>query len=107
MSAVPHLHALPLLAGERRLHHAVVLPERPRLVNELHVVAPRRGDAVGPQRVLAGRLRGPLRVVDVEYDVTFADVKVPGDDGGGVDDLDQKLELKGRSRSETQESNLI
>lgn len=30
-------------------------------------------------------------MVDVENHVTFAHVKVPGDDRGGVDDLDQDL----------------
>jgi len=30
-------------------------------------------------------------VVNVEDHIAFAHVKVPGDDGGGVDDLDQKL----------------
>lgn len=75
----PHLHALPLLAGQRGLHHAVILPQSPGLVNKLDVVDSRRGDAVGPQGVFAWLLGGSLRVVDVENDVAFAHVKVPGD----------------------------
>lgn len=35
-------------------------------------------------------------MVDVEDDVPLAHVKVPGDDGGGVDDLNQNLEQRGR-----------
>ncbi len=87
----PHLHALALLAGERGLHHAVILPQRPWLVNKLDIVTSRGGDTVGSQGVFAWRLGGPLGVVDVENHVTFAHVKVPGDDWGGVNDLNEKL----------------
>lgn len=87
-----HLHALPLLTGEGGLHHAVVLPQGPGLVDELDVVDPRGGDAVRPQGVLAGKLGATFGVVDVEDHVAFAYVEVPGDDGGGVNDLDQHLE---------------
>lgn len=51
---------------------------------------------MGPQGVFARRLGRPLGVVDVEDDVALAHVKVPGDDRGGVDDLDQNLERRGR-----------
>ncbi|KAG7259157.1 hypothetical protein CRUP_010330 [Coryphaenoides rupestris] len=51
-----------------------------------------RREPVGNQGLLADRLRGPLGVVDVEDHVALAHVKVPRDDGGGVDDLDQQLE---------------
>lgn len=34
-------------------------------------------------------------MVDVENHVAFAHVKVPGDDGGGVDDLNQDLDGPG------------
>lgn len=87
----PHLHTLSLLAGERGLYHAVILTQRPGFVDELDVVASRGGDAVGSQGVLAWCLRGPLGVVNVENHVAFADIEVPGDDRGGVDDLNQKL----------------
>ena len=30
-------------------------------------------------------------MVDVENNITFAHIKVPGDDRGGVDDLNQNL----------------
>lgn len=53
---------------------------------------------MGPQRVLFRGLRRPLGVEDVEDDVTLAHVEVPGDDGGGVDDLDQQLGGEGEGR---------
>ena len=90
-----HLDALSLLACEGRLHHAVVLAQHPRFVDELHVVAPGRGDAVARLLVLAGLLGRPLRVVDVEDHVAFAHVEVPGDDRGSVNDLDEQLLREG------------
>lgn len=87
----PHLHTLTLLAGEWGFHHAVILTQSPGLVNELDVVDSRWGDAVGSKGVFTWRLGGPLWVVDVEDDVAFAHIKVPGDDWGGVDDLNQNL----------------
>ena len=75
-----HLDALPLHAGERGLHHAVILPQSPRLIDELDVVADRRSDAMGRRCIFAWLLRGALGVVDVENNVTLAHVKVPGDD---------------------------
>lgn len=36
---VSHLHALAFLAGERGLDHAVILPQRPGLVDQLDIVA--------------------------------------------------------------------
>ena len=98
-----HLYALALLAGEGGLHPAVVLAQGPGLVDELHVVAGGRGAAVGPQGLLAGGLRGPLGVVDVEDHVALAHVKVPRDDGGGVDDLDQQLEEEEEEEEEKEE----
>lgn len=88
---LPDLHALALLAGERRLHHAVILSQCPGLVDELDVVDPWRGDAMRPQRILPWKLWSAFGMVDVENHVAFAYVKVPGDDGGGIDDLDQHL----------------
>lgn len=87
----PHLHTLTLLAGEGGLHHAVILTQSPGLFDKLDVVDSRGGDVVGSEGVFTWRLGGPLRVVDVEDDVTFANVEVPGDDRGGVDDFDHEL----------------
>lgn len=77
---VSHLHALAFLAGERGLDHAVILPQRPGLVNQLDIVASWRCDTMRSQGIFTWRLGGPLGVVDVENHVTFAHVKVPGDD---------------------------
>lgn len=44
------------------------------------------------QGVPLGGLRRPLGVVDVENHVALGHVKVPGDDGAGLRDLDQHLQ---------------
>ena len=86
-----HLYTLSLLTGKWGLHHAVIFPQRPRLVDKLDVVDDWRSDAVGHRGVLAGHLGGPLGVEDVEDDVALAHIKVPGNDWGGVDDFYQQL----------------
>lgn len=55
---------------------------------------------MSPQGVFAWSLRHPLRMVDVEDDVALAHVKVPGDDGGGVNDLNQNLVQSGRKKDQ-------
>lgn len=99
-----HLHTLALLAGERGLDHAVILPQRPRLVDKLDIVASWGCDAVGSQGFFTWRLRGPLGVVDVENNITFAHVKIPSDYWGGVDDLNQNL--VGEEKSEGRQTEL-
>lgn len=89
---IPDLHALSLLAGERSLHHAVVLPQHPVLVDQLGVGGPEGRQGVAAQRVPLGWLRRPLGVVDVKDHVALGHVKVPGDDGAGLRDLDQHLQ---------------
>lgn len=100
---VPHLHALSLLAGERSLHHAVVLPQHPVLVYQLGVGGPEGRQGVAAQRVALGWLRRPLGVVDVEDHVALGHVKVPGDDGAGLRDLDQHLQEDAARWDESQQ----
>lgn len=91
--SVSYLNTLSLLAGECCLHHTVVLPQNPGSVNQLHVVGGWRHDAaVGPLDVPLGGLGDPPGVVDVEDDVPFTHVKVPGDHRRGLGDFDQQLE---------------
>lgn len=92
VSEAGYLHALSFFTGEWRFHHAVVLPQLPWLVYELHIVAPRRRDAMRRQRLFPGRLRSPFGVVDVKDHVSFTHIEVPGDHRRGVDDLDQQLD---------------
>lgn len=94
----PDLYTLSLFAGERGLHHAVVLSQGPGLVDELDIVASGRRDAVGSQRVLPRRLRGSFGVVNIKNHVSFAHVKVPGDDRGGIYDLNQDLKAETRRK---------
>lgn len=89
---IPDLHALSLLAGESPLHHAVVLPQHPAPVYQLGVGGPEGRQGVAAQRVPLGWLRRPLGVEDVEDHVALGHVKVPGDDGAGLRDLDQHLQ---------------
>jgi len=96
------LDTLPLPADEGFLHHAVVLAQHPVPVYRLGVNGPRGRDAVGSESVFLRGLRGPLGVVDVEDHVSFRHVKVPGDDGGGLVDLDQHLQEEVRRRTERQ-----
>lgn len=93
----PDLHALPFLAGQCSLHHAVVLPQHPVLVDQLGTGGPERRQCVAAQSVPLGRLRRPLGVVDVEDHVALGHVKVPGDDGAGLRNLDQHLQEDGTS----------
>lgn len=99
--AASHLHALAVVAGERPFHHAVVLPQHPALVYHLDVNSSDGREGVGSQGVLLGHLRGPPGVVDGENNVSFSDIKVPGDDGGGLGDLNHHLQEDVR-RLETQ-----
>ena len=46
---------------------------------------------MGPRGLLAGGLRGPLGVEDVEDHVALTHVKVPGDDRGHLSDVDEQL----------------
>lgn len=86
-----HLHALALFAGEWGLNHAIVLPQCPRLVDKLDIVAARGRDSMSSQRVFTRQLWSPLGVINVENNVSFAHVKVPGDHGGRVYDFYQQL----------------
>lgn len=85
------LHALSLPAGEGFLHHAVVLAQHPVPVDHLGVGGPRGREAVGPEGVFLRGLWGPSRMVQVEDHISFGHIEVPGDDGGGLVDLDQHL----------------
>ena len=86
------LYALSLLADEGFLHHAVVLAQHPVPVNHLGVNGPWGGDAMGPESVFLRGLWDPFGMVYVEMYISFTHVKVPGDDGGGLGDLDQHLQ---------------
>lgn len=86
-----YLNALSFLAGEGFLHHAVVLAQHPVPIYQLDIVGPWGRNAMGPQSVFLLRQGGPLGVVEVEDYVSFTHVKVPGNDGGGLCDLDQQL----------------
>lgn len=86
------LYALPLAAGERTFHHAVVLPQHPALVYHLDVHSSQGREGVGSQGVLLGHLWSSPGVVDGENNISFRYVKVPSDDGGGLGDLDYHLQ---------------
>lgn len=47
---------------------------------------------MAPQSVSLSWLRRPLGVEDVENHISFRHVEVPGDDRGGLGDLDQHLQ---------------
>lgn len=89
----PHLYALSLSAGEGRLHHAVVLSQHPRSVNELDVVSAGTGEVVRAQTISFSGLRDSSGVIDVEDNVAFTHVKVPRDDGRYVCNLYQHLKM--------------
>lgn len=88
---LPHLHTLPFFADQGRLHHAVVTPQLPDFVYQLHVVPTRRCNTVSSQRVLFGRLWGSFGVEDVKNNVALAHVKIPCDHRRGIHDLDENL----------------
>lgn len=95
------LHTLSLPAGEGFLHHAVVLSQHPAPVYQLGINSSEGRDTMGSESVFLRSLWGPLGVVDVENHISFRHVKVPGDDGRGLCDLDQHLQEDVR-RFETQ-----
>lgn len=86
-----NLYALSLAAGECAFHHAVVLPQHPALVYNLDVDRSQGREGVGSQGVLLGHLGDPPGVVDGENNISFRYIKVPGDDGGGLGDLNHHL----------------
>lgn len=88
-----HLYALSLSAGQGRLHHAIVLSQHPRSVNELDVVSGGTGEVVRAQTVSFSGLRGSSGVVDVEDHIAFTHVKVPRNDGRYVCNLYQHLNM--------------
>lgn len=90
-SSLLHLHTLSLLAGECFLHHAVIFSQHPVPVYQLGVNGAEGRDGVSSKGVFLGRLWSSLGVVDVENHISLGHVKVPGDDGGGLSDLDQHL----------------
>lgn len=89
---VPDLYTLSLLAGECSLHHAVVLSQHPAPVYQLGIHGPEGREGMGSQGVFLLWLWCPLGMVDVEDHISFGHVKVPGDDGGGLSDVDQHLQ---------------
>lgn len=91
-SNLSDLYTLSLPAGEGFLHYAVVLAQHPAPFYQLGVNSPWGGEAMGTESVFLRGLRGPLGMVDVEDDISFRHVEVPGDDGGGLGDLDQHLQ---------------
>lgn len=46
------------------------------------------------QRVLFWRLRGSLGVIDVENNITFTNIKIPGDHRSSFHNLNENLERK-------------
>lgn len=96
-----HLYALALIAGECPFNHAIVLPQHPALVYHLDVNSSDGREGVGSQGVLLRHLRSPPGVVDGENNISFRYIKVPGDDWGGLSDLNHHLQEDVR-RLETQ-----
>ena len=84
-----YLDALALAAGQRRLHLAVVLAQRPVPVNQRQVGPAHQGG--GAWRLLPRGAGRPLGVEDVEHHVALTHVKVPGDDRGHLSDVDEQL----------------
>lgn len=87
-----NLYALSLAAGECTFHHAVVLPQHPALVYNLDVNRSQGREGVGSQGVLLRHLWDPPGVVDGENNISFRYIKVPGDDRGGLGDLNHHLQ---------------
>lgn len=52
------------------------------------------------QRIFTWKLWGALGMIDVENHIAFAYVKVPSDDRGGINDLNQHLVDEGEHEEE-------